>query len=90
MERFGPLRFRFNLRSNRCSLRMRIPGWSCLGAPLAMGLAPKSQAGEPAEDRTFRFDVAITFPFVGSVVRYRRWLSPIADEPALYRPLSNG
>ena len=43
-----------------------------------MTLAPKSQTAEFVdEDGRFRFDVAISVPLVGPVVRYRGWLAPI-------------
>lgn len=78
VERFGPLRFRFDLPSDQDGLRMEMRGWSCLGVPLPRALAPRSKAREWAEDGAFRFDVAIALPFIGSVVCYRGWLSPIA------------
>lgn len=82
VERFGPLRFRFDLPSDRRGLRMEMRGWSGLGVPLPLALAPRSQAREWAEDGAFRFDVPIALPFIGLVVCYRGWLSPIAHGSA--------
>jgi hypothetical protein len=74
VERFGPLRFRFDLPSDESGLAMEMRGWSCLGIPLPMALAPRSRAREWQEDGRFRFDVPIALPLVELVVRYSGWL----------------
>lgn len=74
VERFGPLRFAFELPSDARGLEMRIVGWSCFGVPLPMALAPRSVAREWQEDGRFHFDVPIALPLVGLVVHYRGWL----------------
>ena len=45
VERFGPLRFRFALVRDGGGLGMEMRGWSCLGLPLPIALAPRSHAG---------------------------------------------
>lgn len=70
-ERFGPLRFRFDLPSNHCGLEMRMAGWSAFGIPLPLTFAPRSVAREWAEGDDFCFDVPIALPMVGNVVHYR-------------------
>jgi short subunit dehydrogenase-like uncharacterized protein len=73
-ERFGPLRFQFELPSDARGLEMRIVGWGFLGVPLPLALAPQSLAREWEEDGRFRFDVPIALPLVGLIVHYRGWL----------------
>jgi len=75
VERFGPLRFRFDLLNDGNGLRMIMRGWSCAGLPLPLSLAPRSEAREWQEEDRFHFDVPIALPFVGPVVHYRGWLS---------------
>ncbi len=74
VERFGPLRFQFELPSDARGLEMRIVGWSCFGVPLPLALAPQSVAREWEEAGRFHFDVPIVLPLVGLVVHYRGWL----------------
>lgn len=76
IERFGPLRFRFELPNAGNGLRMVMRGWSCAGLPLPRVLAPKSDAREWEENGRFHFDVPIAMPFVGTIVHYRGWLDP--------------
>lgn len=73
-ERFGPLRFQFELPSDARGLEMRMVGWSCIGVPLPLVLAPRSIAREWEEAGRFNFDVPIALPLVGMVVHYRGWL----------------
>ena len=74
VERFGPLRFQFDLPSDARGLEMRIVGWSCFGVPLPLALAPQSIAREWEEGGRFHFDVPIALPLVGRIVHYRGWL----------------
>jgi NAD(P)-dependent dehydrogenase (short-subunit alcohol dehydrogenase family) len=74
VERFGPLRFRFDLPGGPEGLRMVMRGWSAFGIPLPLALAPRSEAREWAEGARFHFDVPIELPLVGRVVHYRGWL----------------
>jgi len=75
VERFGPLRFRFDLPCDGDGLAMEMRGWTCLGIPLPLALAPRSRAREWQEDGRFRFDVPIALPLVGLVVHYTGWLA---------------
>ena len=77
VERFGALRFRFALPREGNGLRMVMRGWSFLGLPLPLALAPRSEAREWAEDGRFHFDVPIALPLIGTIVHYRGWLIPI-------------
>ncbi len=74
VERFGPLRFRFDLPSDHLGLAMRIKGWSIFRVPLPLALAPRSHAREWEEDGRFYFDVPIALPLIGRIVHYRGWL----------------
>lgn len=74
VERFGPLRFVFELPSDEYGLAMHICQWSVFGVPLPLALAPRTCAREWEEDGRFRFDVPILLPLIGLVVRYTGWL----------------
>lgn len=74
VERFGPLRFRFDLPSDHRGLEMRMKAWSLWRIPLPLALAPRSRAREWEEDGRFCFDVPIAVPLVGRIVHYRGWL----------------
>jgi hypothetical protein len=77
VERFGPLRFVFDLPSDETGLRMVLKGWSAFGVPLPLALGPRGEAQEFEQDGLFRFDVPISLPVMGTVVRYRGWLRPL-------------
>lgn len=83
VERFGPIRFKFDLPSNECGLEMRMRGWSVWRVPLPLFLAPQSRAREWEEDGRFCFEVPIALPLVGRIVHYRGSLVPhsVACEP---------
>lgn len=74
VERFGPLRFHFDLPSDALGLRMKMRRWTCLGLPLPLALAPRTEAREWQEGERFRFDVPISLPLTGVVVHYDGWL----------------
>lgn len=74
VERFGALRFAFNLLPRGNGLSMEIRGWSIFGIPLPLFLAPRSIAYEWAEGDRFHFDVSIALPLIGLIVHYRGWL----------------
>lgn len=69
-ERFGPMRFRFQLVANRFGLSMMPVSWSFLGLPLPRRLMPDGIATESGEKGVFRFDVPIRMPLIGLVVHY--------------------
>ncbi|HEV2747599.1 MAG TPA: DUF4166 domain-containing protein [Allosphingosinicella sp.] len=76
VERFGPLRFAFDLPSGPEGLEMVLHRWSFLRLPLPRRLAPKISAREWEEQGLFRFDVRVALPLVGELVGYSGWLSP--------------
>jgi hypothetical protein len=74
VERFGPLRFQFDLPADAQGLTMVMRRWSVLRIPLPLALAPRTVAREWAEDGRFHFDVPIALPLIGPVIHYRGWL----------------
>ncbi|MEB2843000.1 SDR family NAD(P)-dependent oxidoreductase [Rhizobiales bacterium RZME27] len=71
VERFGPMRFHFDLPSDEVGLTMIMRKWSVLRVPMPLFLAPKSVAREWADGEDFWFDVPIALPLIGDVVHYR-------------------
>ncbi|MBN8812417.1 MULTISPECIES: SDR family oxidoreductase [unclassified Sphingomonas] len=74
-ERFGPLRFAFDLPSDDKGLRMVLRRWSAFGVPMPRLLAPRIAAREWQEDGRFRFEVGVALPLLGAVVHYTGWLA---------------
>jgi Domain of unknown function (DUF4166) len=79
-ERFGPLRFVFDLPAESAGLAMRLRGWSIFRLPLPRWLGPRIAAREWQEDERFRFEVSVAMPGVGPIVRYSGWLVPLDDD----------
>jgi hypothetical protein len=76
-ERFGPFSFRLRLRADNGRVEWPVEGWRLLGVPMPRLLMPKSATSESVgADGRFRFDVGISVPLVGPVIRYRGWLVP--------------
>lgn len=71
VERFGPMRFYFDLPADGSGLTMVMRRWTVFSMPLPLALAPKSTAREWAEGEDFCFDVPIDLPLIGRVVHYR-------------------
>jgi NAD(P)-dependent dehydrogenase (short-subunit alcohol dehydrogenase family) len=74
VERFGPLRFAFDLPSDAQGLSMVIQRWWIGPLRLPKFMAPRSTAKEWSEDGRFHFDVPIALPVIGRLVHYRGWL----------------
>jgi hypothetical protein len=81
VERFGPLRFVFDLPSGPDGLEMKLRGWSAFGIPLPLALAPRIGAREWEEEGRFRFEVAASLPIAGEIVRYSGWLETLNSSP---------
>lgn len=75
-EQFGPFSFRFRLEERNGSLAMVPRSWRVFGVRLPRRLMPDGVAIESEVDGTFRFDVPIRAPLVGTIVHYRGWLRP--------------
>lgn len=76
VERFGPLRFSFELPAEEAGFEMILRGWRVGPLPLPLSWGPRSAAREWDEGGRFQFDVPIALPLVGMVVHYRGWLEP--------------
>lgn len=70
VERWGALRFAFDLPSDEAGLHMVLRRWSLFHIPLPRLLAPRIQAREWEEDGWFRFEVEIAMPVIGRIVGY--------------------
>jgi hypothetical protein len=77
-ERFGPVAVDMALVVDGACLRYVIRRWNLFGIPFPLWLGPRSTAFESVEDGNFKFDVEVSHPFTGLIVRYRGLLMPIA------------
>ncbi|KMS51914.1 hypothetical protein V474_02395 [Novosphingobium barchaimii LL02] len=80
VERFGPLRFAFDLPSDTKGLSMVMQRWWIGPLPLPKFMAPRSIAKEWSEDGRFHFDVPIALPVIGRLIHYRGWLGSNVDD----------
>ncbi len=74
VERFGPVSFGIALVVEDGRLHFVVRRWALLGLPLPLRLAPVSRAWEDESDGLFRFDIDLSHPLIGRIVRYRGWL----------------
>lgn len=82
-ERFGPLSMDLRLVPEPGRLIYRVEGWRLGLLPLPRALAPSTRAHEEVDDEgRFVFDVEISAPLIGRLVRYRGWLLR-EDQPRL-------
>ncbi len=81
-ERFGPLSFRINLEQNGNELHYPVDAVRLFGfLPLPRVLVPNSDTREYVnEEGNACFDVSISHPVAGFIVRYRGWLQSIEDD----------
>ena len=75
-ERFGPFLFGMALVPEGNRLRLVMRRWSFLGVPLPDMLVPRGNSCEFAVNERFNFDVEITLPIFGFVIRYKGFLNP--------------
>ena len=74
-ERFGPLAMDLRLAPKGDRLVYRVEGWRLGPIPLPKAMAPRTTAHEEVDSEgRFVFDVEISLPLVGRLVRYRGWL----------------
>lgn len=81
-ERFGPFRFVIELAVDAEGLRYPVRRGNVLGLPLPRFLLPRSETLEGARPGCATFDVAISLPWIGEVVRYRGSLRPADTAPS--------
>lgn len=85
-ERFGPFSFMLRLNAHEGKVFWPVERWTALGVPMPRWLMPKSETVEFVDAKgQFNFDVAISVPGIGRVVRYRGWLEPANDQPSQAR-----
>lgn len=78
-ERFGPLSMDLMLTPEGERLVYRVEGWRLGPISLPRVLAPLTQAHEEVDaEGRFVFDVEISLPLIGRLVRYRGWLVRLA------------
>jgi hypothetical protein len=76
-ERFGPFRFAIPLSTSSSALGFPVEhGWF-MGLRLPRFLLPTSETFEFEEAGAFRFDVSLSLPFLGKLVRYSGTLSEV-------------
>lgn len=74
-ERFGALTFDLDARANAEGFELSIRDARVLSVPLPRFLAPATRANASVDEHgRYRFDVLITLPVIGRLVRYRGWL----------------
>jgi NAD(P)-dependent dehydrogenase (short-subunit alcohol dehydrogenase family) len=78
-ERFGPIRFAFDLPGDANGLSMVLRGWSLFGVPLPRFLGPRIDAREWQEGDRFRYRVEVRLPLLGRAILYEGWLRPLID-----------
>ncbi|PZP55366.1 MAG: saccharopine dehydrogenase [Micavibrio aeruginosavorus] len=74
IERFGIFNFALALVIIENRLHLITRRWNCLGIPLPLWLAPRSDSFEYIEDDKFHFNVKISHPWTGLIVHYKGWL----------------
>lgn len=80
-ERFGPFRFAIDLQADATRLSYPVSAGTCFNVPLPKWLLPRSETHEAIDDMgRATFDVALSLPLAGLIVRYRGWLTP-SDQP---------
>lgn len=74
-ERFGPISVDMALVVDGQTLHYVVRRWALLGISMPLFFGPRSTAVESAKEGQFSFDVAISHPFTGLIVRYRGLLT---------------
>lgn len=77
-EVFGPVAVRLVWQVTADGLRLTTLHARLFGIPLPSFLTPRSNAREGVDaNGTFRFDVPIALPMIGTIVHYRGWLKDL-------------
>lgn len=79
-ERFGVMAFDIDLQLVGDRLEFPVTRGRILGVPLPKAVLPVSEAGEFETDGRFHFDVRVSLPGIGDLVRYQGFL--IAASPS--------
>ncbi len=81
-ERFGPLRFTFDLDRTKRGVNWQFLRWSFLAIPLPAWAAPKIRATAEDAHNQYRFRVAVLHPWLGLLFAYRGTLLVDQQRPA--------
>jgi hypothetical protein len=73
-EHFGPFAFGLQLKAGSNGMNMKLERARLFGVPLPKAVLPQIVASERVADQRHLFDVSITLPWVGRLVRYHGWL----------------
>ncbi|HXN16229.1 MAG TPA: DUF4166 domain-containing protein, partial [Usitatibacter sp.] len=73
-ERFGAFSFYMALVVEDEKLAFVVRGWSFLGIPLPLALAPMCNSYEFVQEGRFHFHVELAHALTGLIVRYSGWL----------------
>jgi Domain of unknown function (DUF4166)/Saccharopine dehydrogenase NADP binding domain len=76
-ERFGPASVDMALVVEEQTLHYIVRRWALFGISMPLFLGPRSKAVESAKDGKFCFDVTISHPLTGLIVRYRGLLTVV-------------
>lgn len=82
VESFGPVSVGLAPVVSNETLELVVRRWSVFGVPLPRSWSPQGPAFERAPSGRFAFDVTISHPWLGMLVRYRGQLSPAIDGSA--------
>jgi hypothetical protein len=74
-ERFGPIAVDMALMVEPSGLKYVVRRWRLLGVPLPLWLGPRTAAIESVDaEGRFTFDITLSHPCMGLLVRYAGWL----------------
>lgn len=76
-ERFGVMAFDIDLHLADGRLHFPVSRGKILGVPLPKAVLPVSEAAEFERDGRFHFDVQVSLPGIGALVRYQGHLDPV-------------
>jgi len=74
-ERLGPIKLIFELRIVGGAIEWRLHAVRYLGLPLPVSLFSATHARESLVESRYGFDVRVSLPIVGLLIRYRGWLA---------------
>lgn len=75
-ESFGHAKLTLQLHTNHGKLAHEITGVTLFGVPLPKFCWPELCATEWQENGRYRFDVCLSLPLAGFIIRYSGWLLP--------------
>jgi hypothetical protein len=76
-ERFGAITFDLNAKADAYGFTLAVLAARLGELPLPRFLTPRTEAAAHADENgRYRFDVTISLPVIGRLVRYRGWLTP--------------